>query len=148
VVAHELGHRRYRHVALRTVIGMAGASFFVLLLWALLSVDAVLEAIDASGAGDARVVPFVLLVGSVLGLLVAPLHAALSRRWEYASDRFAVEQTGDLPAFEAAFGRLSEANLPDPKPPRLVYLWLFSHPTVEERVAAARRLAGSSTVPA
>ena len=148
VVAHELGHRRYRHVALGTVIGMAGAAVFVLLLWALLSVEAVLEAIDASGAGDARVVPFVLLVGSVLGLLVAPLQAALSRRWEYASDRFAVEQTGDLPAFEAAFGRLSEANLPDPKPPRLVYLWLFSHPTVEERVAAARRLAGSSTVPA
>ena len=148
VVAHELGHRRYRHVALGTVIGMAGAAVFVLLLWVLLSVEAVLEAIDASGAGDARVVPFVLLVGSVLGLIVAPLQAALSRRWEYASDRFAVEQTGDLPAFEAAFGRLSEANLPDPKPPRLVYLWLFSHPTVEERVAAARRLAGSSTVPA
>jgi len=148
VVAHELGHRRYRHVALGTAIGMGGAAVFVLVLWALLSVEAVLEAIDASGAGDARVVPFVLLVGSVLGLLVAPLQAALSRRWEYASDRFAVEQTGDLPAFEAAFGRLSEANLPDPEPPRLVYLWLFSHPTVEERVAAARRLAGSSTVPA
>ncbi len=148
VVAHELGHRRYRHVAVGTVLGMAGAAVYVLLLWALLSVDAVLDAIDASGAGDARVVPFVLLVGSLLGLVVAPLQAALSRRWEYASDRFAVEQTGDLPAFEAAFGRLSEANLPDPTPPRLVYLWLFSHPTVEERVAAARRLAGSSTFPA
>jgi STE24 endopeptidase len=146
VVAHELGHRRYRHVVLGTVIGMAGAAVFVLLLWAVLSVDAVLEAIDASGAGDARVAPLVLLVGSLLGLLVAPLQAALSRRWEYASDRFAVEQTGDLPAFEAAFSRLSEANLPDPAPPRLVYLWLFSHPTVEERLAAARRLTGSSTV--
>jgi len=148
VVAHELGHRRYRHVALGTVIAMTAAACFVLLLWALLSVDAVLEAIGASGAGDARIAPFVLLVGSLLGLLTAPFQSALSRRWEYASDRFALEQTRDLPAFEAAFGRLSEANLPDPAPPRLVYLWLFSHPTVEERVAAARRLAGSSTVPA
>ena len=147
VVAHELGHRRYRHVVLGTVIGMAGAALFVLLLWALLSVDAVLEGIRASGAGDARIAPFVLLVGSLLGLLTAPFQSALSRRWEYASDRFALEQTGDLPAFEAAFGRLSEANLPDPAPPRLVYLWLFSHPTVAERVAAARQLAGSSTVP-
>ena len=33
-------------------------------------------------------------------------------------------------------------------PPRLVYLWLFSHPTVPERVEAARRAAASSTVPA
>ena len=148
VVAHELGHRRYRHVALGTAIAMAASAGFVLVLWALLSSESVLDAIGAAGPDDARVVPFVLLAGSLLGLLLAPPQAALSRSWEYASDRFAVEQTGDLDAFESAFERLSEANLPDPEPPRLVYLWLFSHPTVEERVAAARRLAASSTVPA
>ena len=148
VVAHELGHRRHRHVALGTAIGMAGAAGFVLVLWVLLRSDAVLEAIGAAGPGEARIVPFVLLVGSALGLLLAPLQAALSRSWEYACDRFAVEQTGDLPAFESAFGRLSDANLPDPAPPRLIYLWLFSHPTVEERLAAARRGTVSSTVPA
>ena len=139
VVAHELGHRRYRHVALATAIAMAGAAAFVLLLWALLSSDAVLDAIEATGPGDARVAAFVLLVGSLLGLLSAPLQTALSRRWEFACDRFALEQTGDLPSFESAFGRLSEANLPDPAPPRLAYLWLFSHPTVPERLEAARR---------
>ena len=148
VVAHELGHRRYRHVALATAIAMAGSVAFVLVLWALLRVDGVLTAIDATGPGDARIVPFVLLVGSLLGLLFAPLQASISRSWEYASDRFAVEQTGDLGAFESAFARLSDANLPDPSPPRLVYLWFFSHPTVPERLEAARRAARSSTVPA
>ena len=144
VVAHELGHRRYRHVALGTGLAMLGSAVFVVVVWALLRDDGVLDAIDATGAADARVVPFVLLVGSVLGLLLAPLQAALSRSWEYACDRFAVEQTGDLTAFESAFGRLSEANLPDPTPPRLAYLWLFSHPTVPERLEAARRAAGSA----
>ena len=148
VVAHELGHRRYRHVALGTALAMAGAVAFVLAVWALLQVDAVLEAIDAAGAGDARIVPFVMLVGSVLGLLLAPVQASISRTWEYACDRFAVEQTGDLGAFESAFARLSDANLPDPSPPRIVYIWFFSHPTVPERLEAARRAAGSSTVPA
>jgi Zn-dependent protease with chaperone function len=148
VVAHELGHRRYRHVALATAMAMAGAVAFVLAVWALLQVDAVLDAIDATGAGDARIVPFVLLVGSVLGLALAPLQASISRTWEYASDRFAVEQTGDLGAFESAFARLSDVNLPDPSPPRLVYLWFFSHPTVPERLEAARRSVRSSTVPA
>jgi STE24 endopeptidase len=148
VVAHELGHRRYRHVALGTAIAMTGAVAFVVLAWALLQVDGVLDAVDATGAGDARIVAFVLLVGSLLGLLLAPLQASISRSWEYASDRFAVEQTGDLGAFESAFARLSDANLPDPSPPRLVYLWFFSHPTVPQRLEAARRAAGSSTVPA
>ena len=68
VVAHELGHRRYRHVALGTALAMLGTAAFVVVLWALLQDDGVLDAIDATGAGDARVVPFVLLVGSVLGL--------------------------------------------------------------------------------
>jgi len=148
VVAHELGHRRYRHVAAGTAVAMAGVAAIVLALWALLSSDAVLDAIDATGPGDARVAAFAVLVASLLGLVAAPLHAALSRRWEYACDRFAIEQTGDLGAFESAFGRLSEANLPDPAPPRLAYLWLFSHPTVPERLEAARSWAASSTVQA
>jgi STE24 endopeptidase len=147
VVAHELGHRRYRHVALGTAVAMAGVAAVVLALWALLSSAAVLDAIDASGPGDARVAAFAVLVASLLGLAGAPLHAALSRRWEYACDRFALEQTGDLGAFESAFGRLSDANLPDPAPPRLAYLWLFAHPTVPERLEAARLAAPSSTVP-
>ncbi|HUQ22296.1 MAG TPA: M48 family metallopeptidase [Gaiellaceae bacterium] len=147
VVAHELGHRRYRHVALATVLAMAGVGVVVLALWVLLSSDTVLDAVAARGPGDARIVPFALLVGSVLGLAGAPLQAALSRRWEYACDRFAIEQTGDLGAFESAFGRLSDANLPDPAPPRIAYLWLFSHPTVPERLAAARAVAGLATVP-
>ena len=146
VVAHELGHRRYRHVALGTAIAMVGAAGLVLVLWGLLASSGVIDAIGASGAGDARVVPFVLLVGSLLGLVFAPLQATLSRSWEYACDRFAVEQTGDLAAFESAFGRLSDANLPDPEPPLLVYLWLFSHPTVPERLQAARLAARSTTV--
>jgi STE24 endopeptidase len=148
VVAHEIGHRRHRHVALGTAVAMGGAAAVVLALWALLSSEAVLEAIDATGPGDARAAAFALLVGSLLGILGAPLLAALSRRWEFACDRFALEQTGDLGAFESAFGRLSESNLPDPSPPRLAYLWLFSHPTIPERLEAARRAAPSVTVQA
>jgi STE24 endopeptidase len=148
VVAHELGHRRYRHVALGTAVAMAGVAAVVVAIWALLSSEAVLDAIGATGPGDARIAAFVLLVATLLGLVAAPPQAALSRRWEYACDRFALEQTGDLAAFESAFGRLSEANLPDPAPPRIAYLWLFGHPTVPERLAAARLAAASVTVSA
>ena len=94
VVAHELGHRRFRHVALGTAIAMAGAAAYVVVLWALLSSEAVLDAIGASGPGDPMIVAFALLVGSLLGLAAAPLHAALSRRWEYACDRFALDADG------------------------------------------------------
>ena len=146
VVAHELGHRRDGHVAKSTALGTAGAALAVLGLWALLRLEPLRDAIGASGAGDPRVAPFVLLLGGVLQLLALPAVSALSRRWERAADRFALELTRDPAAFEAAMRRLAESNLSDLDPPRALYLLLFTHPTPRERIAVARRFASAATV--
>jgi STE24 endopeptidase len=138
VVAHELGHRRARHVERGTLLAMAGAATVVLVLWGLLSWPALLEAIGAFGPGDPRVAPFLLLVVSVFELLGLPLGAALSRRWEREADRSSLELTRDPEAFESAHRRLARANLADLEPPPAVYALLFSHPTPPERIAAAR----------
>jgi STE24 endopeptidase len=141
IVAHELGHRRMRHVAWWTVIGMAGAVGGVLLVWALLGLEPVLRAIGASSAGDPRAVPFVLLALGALQLVGMPLAAALSRRWESAADRFSLELTRDPEAFGQSFRALAVANLLDLDPPRLFYLFAFTHPTPPERIAAGHRWA-------
>ena len=138
IVAHELGHRRYRHVALGTAIGMASVGAFVVLLWLLFQWDALLEAIDASGPGDPRVLAFVLFLGTVLNLTFQPLVLALSRRWERACDRFSLELTGDAATYERTHRRLALQNLGDLEPSRAAYLFFFSHPTPRERLAIAR----------
>jgi STE24 endopeptidase len=141
VVAHELGHRRYRHVARWTVISMASVAAFVVLLWALFQWDALLEAIDASGPEDPRVIPFVLFLGAALENTFQPLALALSRRWERDSDRFSLELTGDAAAYERAHRQLAVENLGDLAPPRAAYLFFASHPTAPERLDAGRRWA-------
>lgn len=128
VVAHELGHRRLRHVAQGTVLAVAGAVVAVVVLWAVLG----------ERAADPREAPFVLLVASWLELAAAPAAAALSRRWEREADRFSLELTGDPGGFEGAFRSLARANLLDLDPPRALYLLLFTHPTPPERIAMAR----------
>lgn len=138
VVAHELGHRRARHIERGTLLAMAGAAAVVLVLWGLLSWPALLEAIGASGPGDPRVAPFLFLVVGVFELIGLPLGAALSRRWEREADRSSLELTRDPQAFESAHRRLARANLADLEPPRAFYALLFSHPTPPERIAAAR----------
>ena len=138
VIAHELGHRRARHVERGTLLAMAGAAAVVLVLWGLLSWPALLEAIGASGPGDPRVAPFLFLVVGVFELIGLPLGAALSRRWEREADRSSLELTRDPQAFESAHRRLARANLADLEPPRAFYALLFSHPTPPERIAAAR----------
>lgn len=125
VVAHELAHRRYRHVAWLTALGMAGAAAFVLVLRLVLGRP---EPEDAAA---------ILLLSTVLELLAAPFNSWLSRRWERAADRFSLELTGDREGFRAAHVRLARANLSDLEPPRVLYLWLFSHPTPPERLALA-----------
>jgi Zn-dependent protease with chaperone function len=128
VVAHELGHRRARHVAQGTVLGMAGAAIGAVVLWAVLG----------DRVGEPGDVPLVLLLLSVLELLAAPAGAWLSRRWERAADRFAVRLTRDPAALEAAFRRLGETNVADLDPPRVVRVLLLTHPPLPERIAAIR----------
>jgi len=143
VVAHELGHRRFRHVARWTVISMALVAAFVVILWALLQWDALLDAIDASGPGDPRVIPFVLFLGSVLELVVQPFANAVSRRWERDCDRFSLELPHDREAYERTHHLLALENLGDLYPPKAIYLFFASHPTAPERLAAGRAWAPS-----
>jgi STE24 endopeptidase len=141
VVAHELGHRRAHHVAKSTLLAMAGAALFITTAWALLRWPALLSSIGASGREDPRVIPFLLLLASVLGLLAAPFGSALSRRWERQADAFSLILTGDADTFESTHRRLALANLADLDPPRPIYLAWFTHPTPPERITAGRALA-------
>jgi STE24 endopeptidase len=126
VLAHELGHRRARHVVKATVLGMSGAVAGTLVVWALLE-----------DPQDPAIAPLVLLISLVLELVTLPFWTALSRRWEREADRFSLELTHDRDAFIAVHHDLATANLSDLDPPRLVYRLLFTHPTPPERIASA-----------
>jgi STE24 endopeptidase len=123
VVAHELGHRRHGDVAKGTLLAMASAAGTVLVAWPL----------DPTP----RRIPLLLLVWGLLELATLPLTAAFSRRLERHADRFALDLTRDSAAFESAFRRMARANLADLDPPRIVYAFMFTHPTPAERIAAA-----------
>lgn len=131
VVAHELAHRRRRHVAKATALAVAGAVVAVVVLWVALG----------DRVGDPRRLPLVLLLVSALELVALPAMAAVSRRWEREADRLALELTLDPGALESAYRDLAAANVADLEPPRLLHLLLATHPTIPERIAAARRFA-------
>jgi STE24 endopeptidase len=135
VTAHELAHRRERHVGKLTALAMAGAAGAVLVLWALLG----------DRLSEPTWIPVVLLVLAVLQLLATPPLAWLSRRYERDADRIALEVTRDTAAFERAFRILADTNVADLDPPRAVRALLLTHPPLPERIEAARAFV---TVPA
>ena len=126
VVAHELGHRRERHVLKGTLLAMGGAVVAVLALWAVI--------------GMPRPSDYPRAALLFLGLELAGLAPGtwVSRRWERAADRFSLELTSDREAFVNAHVALARTNLSDLDPPRIVYLLLFTHPTPPERLALVR----------
>lgn len=135
VTAHELAHRRERHVVKITALGMAGAVAAVAAVWAALG----------EGAGDPRNVPLLLLLVAAIEVAGLPVLAYISRRFERVADRVALELTGDRAAFESVFRRLSAENVTDLDPPLPIRL-ISTHPPVPERIAPAR-LAGAPDAP-
>lgn len=133
VVAHELGHRREGHVAKLTLGAMTGVALWIVLLWAILG----------DRAASPRDFPLVLLVTTALRTAALPFATWFSRRFERVADRFSLELTHDLPAYERTHVGLARANLGDLAPPRLVYWLLFSHPTTPERLAFGRAWAAA-----
>jgi STE24 endopeptidase len=127
ILAHELAHHVHRDLwsglALETVILIA-------------SLFAVSRLVPA--AADLSSLPLVALVFGAVSVALSPVANAWSRRNERRADRFALDLTGLASSFISAMRRLATQNLADERPSAVTY-WLFhSHPTIEERIAAAR----------
>jgi STE24 endopeptidase len=134
VVAHELAHRRLRHMAWFTVLGMAGAAGAVLVLWAV-----------GADVDDPGVVPLAMFLFTALELAGLPLGAALSRRFERSADRFSLDLTADPAAYERLHADLARENVADLDPPRAYHLAFPGHPTPPERIAAGRAWKGRAS---
>jgi STE24 endopeptidase len=133
VLAHELGH--HAHADVRRMLAIQGA----LTLAKFWIVDRALRAgaafWDYREAADPAGLPWLALVLLVLGLLGAPIANAFSRRIECQADDFALATTGNVQAFIGAIERLAALNLAERRPNRLVELLLYTHPSVDRRLA-------------
>jgi STE24 endopeptidase len=73
-----------------------------------------------------------------VSLLALPLVNGWSRHIETRADDFALELTRDPTPFIGAMERLADVNLAERKPHVLKELILYSHPSIDRRVARAR----------
>jgi STE24 endopeptidase len=137
VVAHELAHVAHHDVAKGTVLGAVGAIGAVLLLWWLLTNDAVRSYLGISGAGDAKALPFVALVLTVAGLLAMPVGNWYSRMIEADADRTAVRVTHDPQTAIDVEVNLARDNIADLQPNGFVRWAFFTHPSTRERIEIA-----------
>ena len=136
ILAHELSHHVHRDMwsglAIETcVVGaaLAAANVAIVLFG---------PAFGITGVSDAAGLPLLVLAGGVVSLLLTPLANGWSRRNERRADRYALALTGLSEPFISAMRRLGAQNLAEARPSKPVFWFFHTHPTIEERIAAAR----------
>ncbi len=137
VFAHELGHHVYRHIwkmlAIGTISGCFGFAFCHLVL------TKVIVVLGYQNIHDIAAFPAVCMALAVSGFILLPIQNAISRRFERACDKYAIEKTNDPEAFISTMEKLAEQNLSDRTPNRLIELLFYSHPAISKRIEMAKK---------
>jgi Zn-dependent protease with chaperone function len=145
VVGHEMGHYVLRHIPKGLVL--VCAVLFVFLYIAYRGTNWALQRWGARWqirrVDDWASLAVLLLAFSILTFIVTPLASTISRHFEHQADVYGLEVIhGIVPnpadAGTVAFQKLGEVNLSDPKPPRLIELWLYDHPPLNKRIEFAQ----------
>ena len=133
VFAHEMGHNKHKDTLKMGAINLVNFLIMGLGIWALVSVP---EIYRAFGFRELHYGFAYILLGVFLGTLTPAmqlLRNQMSRKFEYAADRFAVEN-GYAQALISGLKKLTKANFGCLNPhPVLVKLY-YSHPTTSQRI--------------
>lgn len=136
VLAHELGHHvhgdMWKGLVSQSAVLVVG---FGVAAWA---VGRAGPPLGLMAASDVAGLPLILLVSGAVHAVARPAQLALSRMSERRADFFALRATGNPGAFISAMRRLAAQNLAEPQPSMLVQWLFYSHPPIEDRIAAAR----------
>lgn len=144
IVGHELGHYVLGHVWKGFVFFLGGALVglyvaYRALQWVLARWG---KQWDVRGHGDWATLAVLLVIMNVLDFAGAPIGNGFSRMQEHQADVYGLEVIhGLIPNSQevaaSAFQVLGDVDLADPNPSRLITIWLYSHPPLEERLKFA-----------
>jgi STE24 endopeptidase len=143
VLAHEVGHYRLRHVARRLATGLCASLAGLGIASLLVRWPPFFQAFGFEAPSWGPAVALVSLAGGAFTFPVKPLASLISRRHEFAADRYAVAHGGGADALGRALVKLHGENLSSLDPHPWFRAWYASHPTLLERLAALERLTGA-----
>ena len=139
IIAHEVGHYRFRHIWK----GLAWTAFRQLAVFFLLdrSLRIFFPGYLFSIPETLNLFPMMaVILSAVSGCIFSPLGNALSRYFERQADRYALNAVEDKRAFIKALAGLADRNLSNAYPVWWVRLLYYSHPPVGERLSLAEEL--------
>jgi len=139
VLAHEIGHYKKKHTLEDTLISLAETGLMLFILSLFIGHPDLSKALGATeGSFHMGVLTFGLLY-SPISMILGLFSNILSRKNEYAADRFAGEKY-DPSALQEALKKLSVNNLSNLRPHPVYVFVYYSHPPLLERLRALAEL--------
>lgn len=131
VIAHELGHYKLKHIIKNIIIGtvFSFVTFFILSQLYNISVSW----LGYESVTEIAALPLLGLWGMLIGVIQTPLGNAISRKYEYEADKYAVSVISDKSVFIKTLEKITDQNLGDREPHPFVEWFFYSHPSIENR---------------
>lgn len=135
VLAHEIGHYKMKHTLSGLLASVAETGLMLFLLGLFVSVPELSMAIGGKSASFHMGALVFALLYSPLSMLLSLITNMISRRHEYAADRYAGINY-DPEALKLALKKLSVNNLSNLNPHPAFVFFHYSHPTLLQRLKA------------
>ena len=136
IIAHEVGHYRYRHIWKNIGFGAFQqllVFFFIHWLMKLLFP----QFLSSTQSNISLFPVFAVILGGLSGFLFVPLNNALSRSFERKADIYALANIENSRPFMSALAGLADRNLANAYPAGWVKFLYYSHPPIGERLKMA-----------
>ena len=141
IVAHEIGHYKKGHIPKRLLVSVAHMGILFGLLSFFLSQDSLYAAFGIEEPSIHAGLVFFGLLYIPIELVLSLALNAVSRRDEYAADRFAAETTKQPEVLASALKRLASEQLSHLTPHPFYVALHYSHPPILKRLEALRAVA-------
>ncbi len=139
VFAHEMGHNKHKDTLKLMAMNVVNVLLIAASLWAVVSLPEIYQDFGFTGVNYGFA--FVLAGNVILSFLspfVGLFTSGMTRRAEYAADKFAVD-AGYGPELVSALKKLAKNTLSCLSPHPIVVALTYSHPTVSQRVEAMEK---------
>jgi STE24 endopeptidase len=138
ILAHEFAHYRLKHLIKLVLIN----SLITVLTFYLIfkSNGYLLNIFGLVSLSDIAALPLIFFYVAVFSIIMQPLGNYLSRRMERNADCLALRITGLKEAFVSMMEKLASQNLADRSPSKIIKIFFFDHPPIDERIALAKKL--------
>ena len=140
ILAHEMGHCRLKHVLKMVGLSFISSGVMLFLFSQLLNNSLLFTSFSLSHISIYTSLFFFFILYSPIQTVLSIFNLALSRKYEFEADAYAVTTIKKPMALVNALSKLSVDHLANLTPHRLKVLTAYSHPPISERLHAIKEI--------